>query len=90
MGSGFRRYLHTRMLPVVAGTVVLDCGGQRLTATVLHGEAELSLIEDGDQLAGLFAESARVRWSPRERLRLMVEADLDGMTIKLDPVPGNG
>jgi len=89
MGSGFERQLHTRMLPVLSGTVVLDCGGHRLTATVLHGDAELSLVEDVDQVAA-FRQAQHVLWKPRQRLRLLVEADLDGMRIELDPQPGNG
>jgi len=89
MGSGFERQLHTRMWPVLSGSVVLDCGGQRLTATVLHGEAELALVEDVDQVAA-FREAQHRLWQPKQRLRLLVEADLDGMRIELDPAPGNG
>jgi hypothetical protein len=75
-------------LVVLSGRIELDCGGQKLVATVRGGEATVTLSEDWEAQVYEFGSEQPVR-KIRERmtLRLEIEASLDEMTVQIDPAP---
>lgn len=89
----FERVYETRSWPVLTGAVDLDAGTHRVHADLLRGSAELEVIEEVDDVITAYGIDQPVRFlSPRRRVRLVIEADLDGMVWRFDPktLPGNG
>ena len=85
-GHPYERERVTQDVRVLSGQIELDCGTHKLVATVLSGEAEVALVEKFDEAITAFGTEQPVRLiGQRQKLRLTIEADLDGMTITLDP-----
>lgn len=88
-GGGYEREQVVQDVRVLRGRIELNCGTQHLVATILSGEAELALVEKFDEAITAFGTEQPVRIiGQRQKLRLTIEADLDGMTIDVYPPPG--
>lgn len=78
----YEREQVTQEVGVLRGSIELDCGTHRLTATVLSGTAEVALVEKFDEAITAFGSEQPVRIiGARQTLRLTIEADLDGLTF---------
>jgi hypothetical protein len=89
----FERVYNSREWPVLRGTVNLDAGTHTVHADLLRGTAQLEYIEEIDDVITTFGVHEPVRYlNTRRRVRLVIEADLDGMVFHFDPatLPGNG
>jgi hypothetical protein len=82
----YERVYHSRHWPVLTGAVDLNAGTHKVHADLLHGTAELEYIEEVDAVITAFGITDPVRYlSPRRRVRLVIEADLEGMVWRFDP-----
>lgn len=82
-------YEHVREstgLRMLRGRIELEQEGQKVVATVLGGEATLELVEQFDDAITAFGQDQPVRFvGRRNKLRLLVECDLDQMVITTEP-----
>lgn len=92
----YERLFGLHQLYPVNGRIDLNLGaGRTVTATLLSGDASIELIEKYDDLIEkydiqAFGQPDPIRFvNQRQKLRLVVEADLDGMTIEFN-LPGYG
>jgi hypothetical protein len=83
MTGPYERVYESQYLYPVAGRIELNLGGGRtVTATVLRGDATIELSEKYDDAVTAFGMTEPIRFvNQRQKLRLIVEADLDGMVI---------
>lgn len=89
----FERAYTAREWRTLTGTVEMDAGTHTVHARLLAGEAQLEYIEEFDTAITQFGVDQPVRYvNERRRIRLTIEAELDGMEIRFDPkqVPDMG